>query len=75
MATLEIRDLHVTVASEQGDKEILRGVDLTVRAGESAGFRQRYAAVSGGRPPAGLQQRLPPLATLRRDLRGDLRGQ
>jgi Fe-S cluster assembly ATP-binding protein len=35
MATLEIRDLHVSVASEQGDKEILRGVDLTVRAGET----------------------------------------
>ena len=35
MATLEIRDLHVTVASEQGDKEILRGVDLTVKAGET----------------------------------------
>jgi Fe-S cluster assembly ATP-binding protein len=35
MATLEIRDLHVAVASEQGDKEILRGVDLTVRAGET----------------------------------------
>ncbi|MQA76980.1 MAG: Fe-S cluster assembly ATPase SufC [Streptosporangiales bacterium] len=31
MATLEIRDLHVSV----GDKEILRGVDLTVRAGET----------------------------------------
>ena len=29
--TLEIRDLHVTVA----DKEILRGVNLTVRAGET----------------------------------------
>src|SRR5919199_6031692 len=35
MATLEIRDLHVSVATEQGDKEILRGVDLTVRAGET----------------------------------------
>src|SRR5881398_3630270 len=35
MSTLEIRDLHVAVASEQGDKEILRGVDLTVRAGET----------------------------------------
>ena len=35
MATLEIRDLHVTVASEQGTKEILRGVDLTVSAGET----------------------------------------
>jgi Fe-S cluster assembly ATP-binding protein len=31
MATLEIRDLHVTVA----DKEILRGVNLTVKAGET----------------------------------------
>src|SRR3954463_1434743 len=35
MSTLEIRDLHVAVASEQGEKEILRGVDLTVRAGET----------------------------------------
>ncbi|HVA60058.1 MAG TPA: Fe-S cluster assembly ATPase SufC [Mycobacteriales bacterium] len=31
MATLEIRDLHVSV----GDTEILRGVDLTVRQGET----------------------------------------
>jgi Fe-S cluster assembly ATP-binding protein len=31
MATLEIRDLHVSVE----DKEILRGVNLTVRAGET----------------------------------------
>src|SRR3954462_12191248 len=35
MSTLEIRDLHVAVASEQGEKEILRGVDLTVRSGET----------------------------------------
>jgi len=35
MATLEIRDLHVTVQTEQGAKEILRGVDLTVRSGET----------------------------------------
>jgi Fe-S cluster assembly ATP-binding protein len=34
MATLEIRDLHVSVESETGSKEILRGVDLTVRPGE-----------------------------------------
>ena len=36
MSTLEIRDLHVSVATE-GDtgKEILRGVDLTVKAGET----------------------------------------
>src|SRR5687767_9946210 len=31
MSTLEIRDLHVNV----GDTEILSGVDLTVRAGET----------------------------------------
>jgi Fe-S cluster assembly ATP-binding protein len=35
MATLEIRDLHVTVAEADGGvKEILRGVDLTIRSGE-----------------------------------------
>ncbi|HET8613922.1 MAG TPA: Fe-S cluster assembly ATPase SufC [Actinomycetales bacterium] len=35
MATLEIRDLHVSVETEQGSKEILRGVDLTVAQGET----------------------------------------
>ena len=35
MSTLEIRDLHVSVETETGAKEILRGVDLTVRAGET----------------------------------------
>src|SRR6188508_1201373 len=35
MATLEIRDLHVTVEVEDGAKEILRGVDLTVKSGET----------------------------------------
>jgi len=35
MATLEIRDLHVSVQTETGTKEILRGVDLTVRSGET----------------------------------------
>jgi Fe-S cluster assembly ATP-binding protein len=35
MATLEIRDLHVTVESDGGPREILRGVDLIVRAGET----------------------------------------
>src|ERR1035437_506441 len=35
MATLEIHDLHVTVDIENGVKEILRGVDLTVKAGET----------------------------------------
>jgi Fe-S cluster assembly ATP-binding protein len=38
MATLEIRDLHVTVAEADGGvKEILRGVDLTIRSGEVMG--------------------------------------
>jgi Fe-S cluster assembly ATP-binding protein len=37
MATLEIRDLHVSVGDDtaEGAKEILRGVDLTVRQGET----------------------------------------
>jgi len=38
MATLEIRDLHVTVetgSEGDGPKEILKGVDLVIRAGET----------------------------------------
>ena len=35
MATLEIRDLHVTVATEDGPKEILKGVTLTIKDGET----------------------------------------
>jgi len=35
VATLEIRDLHVSVDTETDSKEILRGVNLTVRAGET----------------------------------------
>src|SRR3954453_18000609 len=34
MSVLEIRDLHVTVETEQGTKPILNGVDLTIREGE-----------------------------------------
>jgi Fe-S cluster assembly ATP-binding protein len=34
MATLEIKNLHVTVETDQGTKEILKGVDLTIRSGE-----------------------------------------
>jgi len=34
MSVLEIRNLHVTVETEQGVKEILKGVDLTIRSGE-----------------------------------------
>ncbi len=33
MATLEIHNLHVSVDTEQGAKEILKGVDLTVESG------------------------------------------
>ncbi|MBS2534507.1 Fe-S cluster assembly ATPase SufC [Catenulispora sp. NF23] len=35
MATLEIKDLHVTVEGENGPREILRGVNLTVKEGET----------------------------------------
>src|SRR5215211_1883177 len=35
MSTLEIRDLHVSVDTEAGAKPILRGVDLTIRSGET----------------------------------------
>ena len=35
MAILQIKNLHTTVETEQGTKEILRGVDLTIRSGES----------------------------------------
>src|SRR3954454_3642291 len=38
MATLDIRDLHVTVdtgTEGNGPKEILKGVDLTIRSGET----------------------------------------
>jgi Fe-S cluster assembly ATP-binding protein len=35
MATLEIKDLHVSVHADEVDKEILAGVNLTIRAGET----------------------------------------
>ncbi len=35
MATLEIKNLHVSVNTDQGPKQILRGVDLTIRSGET----------------------------------------
>ncbi len=35
MATLQIKNLHVSVETDQGSKEILRGVDLTIRNGET----------------------------------------
>ncbi|MDP4756662.1 MAG: Fe-S cluster assembly ATPase SufC [Aquiluna sp.] len=35
MATLEIKNLHVSVETDQGPKEILKGVDLVIRSGET----------------------------------------
>jgi len=35
MSTLEIKNLQVSVDTEPGAKEILRGVDLTIRSGET----------------------------------------
>jgi len=35
MSVLEIRDLHVSVDADGGAREILRGVDLTVKSGET----------------------------------------
>ena len=35
MSTLEIKNLHVSVNTETGPKEILRGVDLVIRSGET----------------------------------------
>ena len=35
MATLQIKDLHVSVPADEGQKEILTGVDLTVNSGET----------------------------------------
>ena len=35
MSVLEIKNLQVSVVTDGGDKEILRGVDLTIRSGET----------------------------------------
>jgi Fe-S cluster assembly ATP-binding protein len=35
MSTLEIKDLHVTVKTDDEDKEILKGVTLTIKDGET----------------------------------------
>jgi Fe-S cluster assembly ATP-binding protein len=35
MSVLEIKNLHVSVNTDQGEKEILRGVDLVIRSGET----------------------------------------
>jgi len=35
MSTLEIKNLQVSVETEEGSKQILRGVDLTIKSGET----------------------------------------
>lgn len=35
MATLEIKNLHVSVVTDQGPKQILQGVDLVIHSGET----------------------------------------
>jgi Fe-S cluster assembly ATP-binding protein len=35
MSVLEVRDLHVSVTTDEGARTILRGVDLTIAAGET----------------------------------------
>ena len=35
MSTLEIKDLHVSVTTDDGEKEILKGVTLTINTGET----------------------------------------
>ena len=35
MSTLEIKDLHVSIDTDQGTKEILKGVTLTIKTGET----------------------------------------
>jgi|SRR5690625_686594 len=35
MSTLKVEDLHVSVTTDDGEKEILTGVDLTVNSGET----------------------------------------
>jgi len=35
MSVLEIKNLHVSVVTDAGNKEILRGVDITIKSGET----------------------------------------
>jgi len=35
MSVLEIKNLHVSVAAENGEREILKGVDLSIKSGET----------------------------------------
>ena len=51
MSVLEIRDLHVSVGEGDDAKEILKGVDLTVRSGETHGWAKVELDWTGGSTP------------------------
>ena len=57
MSVLEIKDLHVSVETDQGTKQILKGVDLTINEGEihadhgAERLRQVHPRVHDRRPP------------------------
>ncbi|WP_223628207.1 Fe-S cluster assembly ATPase SufC [Microbacterium sp. EST19A] len=57
MTTLQVRNLHASVSTDDGSVEILRGVDLTLRRGEThavmgpnGGGKSTLAAVIAGHP-------------------------
>ena len=46
MSTLRIKDLHVSVETAEGPKEILKGVNLTINSGEIHAIMVPTAPVS-----------------------------
>ena len=57
MSTLRIKDLHVSVETAEGPKEILKGVNLTINSGEIHAImgpkrlRQVHHGLRSGRSP------------------------
>lgn len=60
MSTLEIKDLHVSIETEQGVKEILKGVTLTINSGEIHAIMAPTAPASPPWPPPSLGTRATP---------------